>query len=405
MASSEAALISAICEHGDIAVATTTLRDDMFTSHRDVWIGLKSYYRKYHAAPPVSVLEERFNNFEGVAVTAPTAYYADALKEDYLNREISAVLIEASKSDEAPERVLSDLQKSIGKLSRDVGLIRDLNVVDYQDAQAHYEQLHQISLERGGSPGIMSGFQSMDICYPTGMAPGHLVIMLGYSARGKTWLASGLAVRAWGQGYRPMIVSLEMTPEAMRDRIYAVMGDGMFTMTELQTGAVDVDNFRTWSQKNLSQSSDLIIVSTDGIGDFGVQQLQAKFDEHKPDIVFVDYIQLMGDSKRQSETERIRNISRDLKTFAVRNNVPVVAISAVTMTDITAVDSPPMLEQVAYSKAIQYDADLALSVHKYDGTNIVECVSRKNRHGQDFAFFLEVDLGKGIMRECHDANV
>lgn len=401
----EGALISAVCKNGDIASVTSQIDDKMFESHADVWAGVQSYYHKYHSTPPIEVLEGRFNGFEGVDVKAPTAFYVDRVKEDYLNREIASILITTSKSNDPPEKIIHELQSSVARLGREAHIVRDLNITDYEDAQKYYEDLHTLSLEKGGSPGIMSGFKSMDICYPTGMAGGHFIVMLGYSARGKTWLAGGLAVRAWQQGFKPMFVSLEMTPEAMRDRLYGLMGDGIFSMTELQTGALDIDNFRTWAKKSLVGQSDFAVVSTDGVGDMTVEAIQAKYDEHRPDLIIVDYLQLMGDGKKTGETERIRNVSRSLKNLAVRNNVPVIAISAVTMTDITAVDSPPMLEQVSYSKAIQYDADLALAVHKYDDTNIVEVVARKSRHGELFSFYLDVDLGRGVMRECFDANV
>ena len=32
--------------------------DEVFTSHRDVWEGLKSYYLKFKAVPDISVLTE-----------------------------------------------------------------------------------------------------------------------------------------------------------------------------------------------------------------------------------------------------------------------------------------------------------------------------------------------------------
>jgi hypothetical protein len=41
-------------------------------------------------------------------------------------------------------------------------------------------------------------------------------------------MSSYLACKAWEQGFKPMIISLEMTPEDMRDRIYTMMGSGLF---------------------------------------------------------------------------------------------------------------------------------------------------------------------------------
>jgi replicative DNA helicase len=380
----------------------------MFMSHKDVWLGLKSYYYKYHAVPDVDILTNRFTQFVPEQISGPTQYYIDRFREAYLNTGLMNLVLTATQSmkTKAPEAVLTELQRQTSELAKSANIVRDLDVTDYSDAQKHYEALLDRTNEMGGAPGITTGFKAMDASYPTGFAPGHLVVMLGYSARGKTWLANYLAIKAWEKGFRPMIVSMEMTPEAMRDRTYALMGSGLFTMTDLQRGSIDIDDFRTWATKKFDNSQGMVIVSNDGLDDVTVETIQNKFDEHKPDLVVVDYLQLMGDGRKgSSEAERVAAVSSKLKKFAVRNNVPVIAISAVTMTDITAVDSPPTLEQVRYSKTIQYDADLALAVHRYDDTNIIEVVSRKNRHGEDFAFFLEVDLGRGIIKESFDAQI
>jgi len=61
-----------------------------------------------------------------------------------------------------------------------------------------------------------------------------------------------------------------------------------------------------------------------------------------------------------------------------------------------------MLSQVAWSKAIEYDADMAFAVHKTQGTNIIEVVSRKNRHGTDFGFYLDWDIDRGIVKEVYE---
>jgi len=231
-------------------------------------------------------------------------------------------------------------------------------------------------------------------------ADDSLYLTEDYTVTHNTWLSGYFAKQAFLQGKKPMIVSMEMTAAAMRDRIYATLGDGMFRMADFQTGSIDTDDFRTWSKNNVANKQDFIIVSSDGIAEVTPSVLQAKIDQHKPDIVVVDYIQLMSDGTgSRNETEKIRNISRDLKRLALRNNIPIIAISAVTASDLTVPDSPPMLEQVSWSRSIQYDADVAMAVHRYDDTDIMEIVSRKNRSGPEFCVYMNVDFSKGEMTE------
>ena len=235
------------------------------------------------------------------------------------------------------------------------------------------------------------------------MAPGHLMVMIGWPGRGKTWFSSYLACKAWEQGFKPMIVSLEMTPENMRDRIYTMMGSGLFKASDFAKGNINVDDFRTWAGNKFDNKQSFVLVSNEGAGNVTPTTVQAKIDQHKPDIVILDYHQLFTDSNNsKNPTERNMNISREFKNLAVRNNIPIIDITAATMDDASSQDEPPLLSQVAWSKAIEYDADISIAVHKTADTNVMEIVSRKNRHGTDFDFYLDWDLNRGIIKELYE---
>jgi replicative DNA helicase len=107
-------------------------------------------------------------------------------------------------------------------------MLETLDVTDLESAEKHFKSVKERSAAMGGSPGILTGFDAIDKAYPTGMAPGHLIVAIGWPGRGKTWFTSYLACKAWEQGFKPMIVSLEMSPENMRDRIYTMLGSGLF---------------------------------------------------------------------------------------------------------------------------------------------------------------------------------
>ena len=401
----EAAVISAVCKNKDISVLLQDNVDDVFTSHRDVWEGLKSYYYKFKAVPDVEVLTERFKDFDASDVKGETAYYLDKLKDEYLSSRVRDLLMKSGTSlkSNAASRVIGDLQAEIATLSRLTGNSRDLDLTDFEAAKRHFEKVRERSQIMGGSPGISTGFKAMDLAYPTGMAPGHLIVAIGWAGRGKTWATSYLACKAWEQGFKPMIVSLEMSPENMRDRIYTMMGSGIFRASDFARGNVNIDDFSHWANKKFDNTNGFIVVSNEGVGEVTPQTVQAKIDQHKPDLVICDYHQLFTDTKRSNSiVERNRNISSEFKLMAVRNNIPIIDITAATMEEVSDQDGPPMLSQVAWSKAIEYDADMAFAVHRTPDTNIIEIVSRKNRHGTEFDFFLDWDIDRGVVKEIYD---
>ena len=401
----EAELISAVCKNKDISTLLADNADDLFTSHKDIWEGLKSYYYKFRAVPEVGILQDKFKDFEPVQTKAETGYYLDKLKNEFVASKLKTIMLQAGSSlkEDAPSRVLGVMQTQLATLSRYTNNVRDVDITDIESAERHYQSVKDRSKIMGGSPGILTGFEAIDKAYPTGMAPGHLIVAIGWPGRGKTWFTSYLACKAWEQGFKPMIVSLEMAPENMRDRIYTMLGSGLFRASDLSKGDINLDDFKSWGRKTTEGKNSFILVSNEGTAEVTPATIQGKIDQHKPDLVILDYHQLFNDNKRSnSEVERNRNISRDFKLLAVSNNIPVIDITAATADDISDQDEPPMMSQVAWSKAIEYDADMAIAIHKHANTDLVEVVSRKNRHGHDFRFFLDWDINRGVITPIYE---
>jgi len=401
----EAELISAVCKNKDISTILADNSDELFTSHKDIWDGLKSYYYKFRAVPEVGILQDKFKDFETVETKGETGYYLDKLKNEFVGNKLKTIMLQAGSSlkENAPSRVLGTMQTQLATLSRYTSNVKDLDVTDLAAAERHYESVKNRSLAMGGSPGILTGFDAIDKAYPTGMAPGHLIVAIGWPGRGKTWFTSYLACKAWEQGFKPMIVSLEMAPENMRDRIYTMLGSGLFKASDLSKGDINIDDFKTWGKKKTEGKNSFILVSNEGAGEVTPATIQGKIDQHRPDLVILDYHQLFNDNKRSnSEVERNRNISRDFKLLAVSNGIPIIDITAATADDISDQKHPPMMSQVAWSKAIEYDADLAIAVHKHANTDLIEIVSRKNRHGHDFRFFLDWDINRGVITPIYE---
>ena len=401
----EAELISAVCKNKDISTILADNSDDLFVSHKDIWDGLKSYYYKFRAVPEASILKDKFKDFEPVETKGETGYYLDKLKNEFVGNKLKTILMQAGSSlkEDAPSRVLGTMQSQLANLSRYTNNVKDLDITDLDSAERHYESVRTRSLAMGGSPGILTGFDAIDKAYPTGMAPGHLIVAIGWPGRGKTWFTSYLACKAWEQGFKPMIVSLEMAPENMRDRIYTMLGSGLFKASDLSKGDINIDDFKTWGKKKTEGKNSFILVSNEGAGEVTPATIQGKIDQHKPDLVILDYHQLFNDNKRSnSEVERNRNISRDFKLLAVTNGIPIIDITAATADDISDQKEPPMMSQVAWSKAIEYDADMAIAVHKHANTDLIEIVSRKNRHGHDFRFFLDWDINRGVITPIYE---
>lgn len=407
MATKEANVIGAVARNKDIHVILAEDKE-LFGAYGDVYDFIKSYYGKHKAVPDIELIEQRFAGVDIPQTTAPTAFYLEELRNDFVESRIEQILLKASetmtgKTMTSPE-VLSKLQESLAKLGRYTNSARDLDLMDTEDAMQHFGKLRQQSDENGGTPGISTGWKGIDSAYPTGMSAGHSIILMGYTGRGKSMFADLVATQAWSQGYHPMIISLEMSPEEQRERIYAMMSSGQFKISDLSRGDIAEDDFREFGRRKLDKGSKFTIVSSQGTQDITPNVIQAKIDTHRPDIVILDYLQLMMDNaKTAAMTPRMLNLSREIKMLAVSNSIPIISITAVTDEDGDKRDGPPVLSQVSWSKGIEYDANLAVAIHRHDDTDIVEVVGRKNRHGPLFDFGFDVDFDSGLWKENYEA--
>jgi replicative DNA helicase len=265
--------------------------------------------------------------------------------------------------------------------------------MDLDAAIEHYDQVRKKAEENGGAVGIPTGFEGIDTAYTTGMAPGHLIYAMGFSGNAKTWLVDYLAANAWENGVKPMIVSMEMTAESMRNRLFAIMGKGIFRDSELGRGIYDdggMDEFK----KMIQGKPEFVVIGGTADQDVTPNLIQAKIDQHKPGLVVIDYQQLMMDNERNQQlTPRMTALSRELKLLAVNNNIPVLVISAVTDND-QGRNKPPTIDQLAWARAMEYSADMVFAVHKLDD-NTLEVVGRKNRYGGLWDMLIEIDLDSG----------
>lgn len=396
MSNLEAKTISAVLNDKQVHVLLQANVDTLLRTHGDIWEFVREYYEQNSTVPPVDLVTKKFSDFDYDNDTGATKYHLEELRSDYLNDSLKMILRSAATNmqEGRTAEALDGLIVETANVKRITSSVRDLDVSDIDSAVAHFENIRK--MQEAGTHGIYTGLAGFDNYLPAGITPGQLGVLLAYPAIGKSWMALYLAVQAWKNGKSPLIVSLEMTEAEVRNRIYAIIGQGMWSHRKLSSGQVEIDMFKKWAEKTFDGKPSINIISNDGIGEVSPSVLRGKIDQYKPDIVFVDYLNLMTSNTRtESEVVKMKNLSRELKLLAIGEQIPIVAISSATPDDVTDMNSVPTLGQTSWSRQIAYDADWLLALGRAPNSDVLEAVFRKNRNGFLGEFMVQVDFDSG----------
>ena len=399
MNDSEAKLISAVLQDKQVHVLLQANVENILRTHNDIWQFIRNYSEHNGTVPPITLVVDKFRDFHPVDGVGATKHHLEELQADYLNDSLKDILrntaadVQGGKGTEA----LESLIQMTSELKKNTASIRDIDVTDIDDAIAYYENVQrQNDL---GQIGIKTGLPGFDNYLPAGIMPGQLGVFLAYPGIGKSWLSLYFAVQAWKQGKSPMVVSLEMSETEVRNRVYTIMGNGLWSHRKLSSGEVEIDMLKSWHEKNLQGKPEFHIISNDSGGEVTPSVMQGKIDQYKPDFVIVDYLQLMSpNQKSDNETVRMKNLSRELKLMAISEEVPIIAISSATPDDVNKLDTVPTLGQTAWSRQIAYDADWVMALGRGANSDVIECVFRKNRNGFMGEFMVQVDFDKGLYK-------
>jgi replicative DNA helicase len=396
MNNTEAKLISAVLQDKQVHVLLQANVDNLLRTHGDIWSFIRNYSEANGTVPPTNLLVEKFRDFTPVDGIGATKYHLEELQAEYLTDSLKDILRNTASEVQSGQGVkaLEDLITKTSALKKNTSVIRDIDAIDIEDAVAYYENVKRQN--EIGSIGIKTGLAGFDNYLPAGIMPGQLGVFLAYPGIGKSWMALYFAVQAWKQGKSPLIISLEMSETEVRNRVFTIMGDGLWSHRKLSAGLVETDDLRRWHGKELAGKPEFHIISNDGGGEVTPSVIRGKIDQYKPDLIIVDYLQLMSpNQKSDNETVRMKNLSRELKLMAIAEEIPIIAISSATPDDVNKLDTVPTLGQTAWSRQIAYDADWVLALGRATNSDIIECVFRKNRNGFMGEFMVQANFDSG----------
>lgn len=234
-----------------------------------------------------------------------------------------------------------------------------------QDVVSHVEQL---SNSDDGVSGIRTGFHELDQTIG-GFQNSELVILAARPGMGKTALAVKWMMEAAKQNKTVAIMQLEMSDIQFAKRLIAV--ESNLHANQLYKHGIKNDNQWKHFLQVINDLADLNlnIVPHPGMNVFECVLEARKMKRSKKglDLLVVDYLQLMGGTNKQRNSNReqeISEVSRELKKLANQLDIPIIALSQLSRAVESRSDKRPKLSDLRESGSIEQDADMVMFIYR-----------------------------------------
>jgi archaellum biogenesis ATPase FlaH len=238
-----------------------------------------------------------------------------------------------------------------------------------------------------------------------GLPPKTLNIALAGTGVGKSLFMCHMAANCLSQGKNVLYITLEMAEERIAERIDAnLMGISMEDLHDLPK-----QMFESKIEHIIKNTTGTLIVkeyptASAHSGHFRglIKELAIK-KSFKPDIIFIDYLNICGSSRYRGAANinsytMIKSIAEELRGLAVETNVPIMSATQTTRSGFS--NSDVGLEDTSESFGLPATADLMfalISNEELDALNQIAVKQLKNRYNDvnmNKRFVIGIDRSK-----------
>lgn len=241
-----------------------------------------------------------------------------------------------------------------------------------------------------GCIGLDTGFPSLNY-YIGGLQKGKIYIIGARPSQGKSSYAMNIAEYV-ARTHNVLFISLEMSRKEYAQRM--LFSRANVDVSKINTGEVtDIDIEKVKEQKEYLDSLHLFIETKTPckVSDVELAIINLQASIGTCDLVVVDYLQLltpMGKNSKNREVE-VAEMSRDLKSLAIKYQVPIIVLSQLSRGLESREDKRPRLSDLRESGAIEQDADVVTFLYRNEyyypddpaSRGAAELLIRKNRGG------------------------
>lgn len=197
-----------------------------------------------------------------------------------------------------------------------------------------------------------------------GLVPGGYSIIGAKSGVGKSTLAMNIAYNVAKQGGKVLYFNLEMGKISLVQRFMCMLSDKLTVHKFIRKRIADSEEL----SKELVEVSSILKAFDDNLildnDSFRMSEINKKVRELKPDLVVIDYLQLLQSERGaygENTEQKIANISRAIRKMTLKTNCHVLAL--VQLNDSQRGQIPHGENVIRHSASVYQDATNVIYIH------------------------------------------
>ena len=343
---------------------------------------------------------DRLNQMQNMANESKFDSYVELLIENWKQREKINILEVAGRENWELNKITTELNNLVANKVNDHNTISNLVIEIAEDPWN----------ERIKPRGVKTGLKDLQAAL-NGLPNGELIIAAGRPSMGKTDVMLHLAKHAGWDNCIPIVFSLEMNAESLRDRLIASIGPYNRAKMRDTYNDLSEEQKKTWMDTlGRTSKTDIQIFDKSGQTVPEMRMKIRKIKNENPDkqiVVFIDYLTLIKptDDHKGNMHLATSDISKGLKAIAKEFDCPVVSLAQLSRRVEQRPDKRPMLSDLRESGSIEEDADIVMFIYrdayysKDDSNKEMELIIAKNRNGGVGTIKVEYNKFTGVIRD------
>ena len=337
-----------------------------YDNHKDIFRAIMYLYKQDKPLTKAGV-SERLNQLD-LLDEVGGKQYIDSLEDEIPNKYFLVPYIGELKELAYKRMVVESAQKLIEgtESGEDINTLLDKfeRATEAPEASQNDNSLGDImanifdELESGTViDKVKTGIPIIDKC-TNGIAPSELVTIGAKSGVGKSALAVRIAINMFKADKKVLIVSREMSKKQVAERI--LLSHSGVTKEQYENRDFNDEQWIRIVETMEAFSGDGIIID-DKIST--IQEIKQAVRRVKPDVLIVDYVQLLTPSNpRDSRERQVAEISRELKKMTSDFDMVVIQLTQLAEKGIGNY-RPSGESYTRESRAIYHDSNIVIYVH------------------------------------------